>query len=151
MVKQKWKHSVDHTSRIVTNIIDRDKINKPRRRRVKLKAVPRKGEIYWCDYPPPECLHLPEFWKRRPVVILSRNATLRGIVMVVPMTSQEQSDPYLSVQIQSPINSEIVWVICNHITTVAVSRLLPVKGRPVVSRDIYQDILREVLNNLANA
>ena len=59
---------------------------------VRLRFTPRKGEVYWCDYPPPECLHLPEFWKRRPVVIVSRHSALRGVATVVPMTSREQHE-----------------------------------------------------------
>lgn len=124
---------------------------KPRRRRVKLQASPRKGEVYWCDYPPPECLHLPEFWKRRPVVIVSRHATLSGVVTVVPMTSGEQSDLRFSTRVRSPIDGRAAWAVCNHVTTVAVSRLLPAKGRPSVSRDEYREILRKVVDSLATA
>ena len=122
---------------------------KPPRMPVRLRFTPRKGEVYWCDYPPPECLHLPEFWKRRPVVIVSRHTALRGVATVVPMTSREQHDSRFSVQVRSPIDGSDVWAICNHATTVAVSRLLPARGRPSVSRQEYREILEKVIDNLA--
>ncbi len=125
--------------------------DKPQRRHVKLQAPPRRGEVYWCEYPPPECLHLPEFWKRRPVVVISRYTTLRGVVTVVPITSSKQSNRRLSVQIRSPIDGRDAWAICNHITTVAVSRLLPAESRPSVSSEEYKEILRKVCDSLANA
>ena len=116
---------------------------------VRLRFTPRKGEVYWCDYPPPECLHLPEFWKRRPVVIVSRHTALRGVATVVPMTSREQHDSRFSVQVRSPVDGSDVWAICNHATTVAVSRLLPARGRPSISRQEYKEILEKVIDNLA--
>ena len=124
---------------------------KPRRRRVKLQSAPRKGEVYWCDYPPAECLHLPEFWKRRPVVIISRYTTLSGVATVVPLTSREQSDLRFSAQVRSPIDGRATWAICNHATTVAISRLLPAKGRPSVSREEYREILKKIVDSLAIA
>ncbi len=122
---------------------------KPPRRPVRLQSAPRKGEVYWCDYPPPECLHLPEFWKRRPVVIVSRHATLRGVATVVPITSRVQLNLRFSVLLRSPIDGRDVWAICNHVTTVAVSRLLPSHGRPSVSEQEYREILQKVIDSLA--
>lgn len=94
---------------------------------------------------------MPEFWKRRPVVIVSRHTTLRGVATVVPMTSKAQHDPRLSVQVRSPIDGRDAWAICNHMTTVAVSRLLPARGRPLVSQQEYREICQEVIDNLAAA
>ncbi|MCY3876521.1 MAG: type II toxin-antitoxin system PemK/MazF family toxin [Rhodobacteraceae bacterium] len=122
---------------------------RPPRRRVRLQSAPRKGEVYWCDYPPPECLHLPEFWKRRPVVIVSRYATLRGVATVVPITSRVQLNLQFSVLLRSPIDGRDAWAICNHVTTVAVSRLLPSHGRPSVSEQEYREILQKVTDSLA--
>lgn len=122
---------------------------RPPRRQVRLQSAPRKGEVYWCDYPPPECLHLPEFWKRRPVVIVSRHATLSGVAIVVPMTSRAQPNLRISVLLRSPIDGRDAWAICNHVTTVAVSRLLPARGRPSVSGQEYREILQKVADSLA--
>ena len=123
---------------------------KPQRYKPRLKYPPRKGEIYWCDYPPPESVHLPEFWKRRPVVILSRRTTLKGVVTVVPLTSREQTDRRSSVAVCSPIDGRDAWVICTHVTTVAVSRLLPIaRHRIVMSAAKYSEILAKVTDSLA--
>ncbi len=118
------------------------------RRPARLRFRPLKGEVYWCDYPPPESLHLPEFWKRRPVVIISRNATLRGVATVMPMTSSGQQDRRFAVPVGSLIDGRGAWAICNHAATVAVSRLLPVRGRPSVSLPEYEEILQKVIDNL---
>ncbi len=79
-------------------------------------------------------LHVPEFWKRCPVVIVTRHATLRGVVTIVPMTSRKQRDLQASILIRSPIDGSDAWAICNHVTAVAVGRLLPTRGRPLVSQ-----------------
>lgn len=126
-------------------------IEKPRRKPAKLRGTPRKREVYWCDYPPPECLHLPEFWKRRPVVVVSRSATLGGVVTIVPITSKKQDNPHFSVRIRSPIDGRNAWIVCNHVTTMAVSRLLPVHKKPLISKEEYQDVIEKIVGNLARA
>ena len=125
--------------------------DKPPRRRVRLRIPPKKGEVYWCDYPPPLCQHLPEYWKRRPVVIVSRRAPLRGVATVVPITSIRNQDLRVAVQVQSPIDGTAAWAICIHATTVAVSRLRSTRrsGRPSVSPAEYKAIWQKVINNLA--
>ena len=128
-----------------------DMDRKPQRYKPRLKYPPRKREIYWCDYPPPECAHLPEFWKRRPVVVISRRTTLKGVVTVVPLTSREQTDLRASVPVCSPIDGRDAWVICNHVTTVAVSRLLPVaRRRIVIPAPKYSEIMAKVMDSLAS-
>ncbi|MCY4148273.1 MAG: type II toxin-antitoxin system PemK/MazF family toxin [Gammaproteobacteria bacterium] len=126
-------------------------MEKPQRMPVNLRIAPRKSEVYWCDYPSPECLHLPEFWKRRPVVIISRYPTLRGVVTVVPMTSKVQYDPRFSIMVRSPVDGRDAWIICNHVTTVAISRLLPINKRSRISEKEYQDVMDKVAENLARA
>jgi len=126
-------------------------IEQPRERTAKLRAAPRKREVDWCDYPPPVCLHLPEFWKRRPVVVVSRYATLGGVVTVVPITSKRQSNPQLSVGIRSPLDGRNAWIVCNHVTTMAVSRLLPSHGKRLISEEEYRDVMDKIVDNLASA
>ncbi|MCY4303148.1 MAG: type II toxin-antitoxin system PemK/MazF family toxin [Aestuariivita sp.] len=126
-------------------------IEKPQRETVKLQASPRKREVYWCDYPPSECLHLPEFWKRRPVVVVSRHATLSGVVTVVPITSKRQPNPQFSVMIRSPLDGRDAWIVCNHVTTMAVSRLLPSCGKPLISEEEYRDVIDKIIGSLARA
>jgi len=126
-----------------------DMNGKPQRYLPRLKYPPRKGEIYWCEYPKPECLHLPEFWKRRPVVVISRRTTLKGVVTVVPFTSSRKQDPRVSVSVCSPIDGRDAWVICNHVTTVAVSRLTVAGHR--VPEATYSEIQAKVTDSLALA
>lgn len=123
----------------------------PPSRDVRLQYSPRKREVFWCDYPPSRYLHLPEFWKRRPVVIIARHTTLSGVTTVVPMTSSRNQNPELAVAVRSPIDGRDAWVVCNHVTTVAVSRLLPVDsdGSRLVSQQEYEAILQRVIENLA--
>ena len=42
------------------------------------------------------------------------------------------------------------WAICNHITTVAVSRLVPPQGRVIPRMDVkdFQKIVQKVMANL---
>ena len=50
----------------------------------------------------------------------------------------------------SPIDGRDAWVICSHVTTVAVSRLLPVAMRRIVmSEATYSEILAKVTDELA--
>ena len=58
----------------------------------------------------------------------------RGVATIVPMTSRKQRDLRASVLVRSAIDGSDAWAICNHAATVAVSRLLPARGRPSVSR-----------------
>ncbi|MDM9625732.1 type II toxin-antitoxin system PemK/MazF family toxin [Rhizobium sp. S152] len=67
-------------------------------------------------------------WKKRPVIVVSRNAPLRGKVTVLPCTTDEDNarNPAaveLSAEIQAKIDHKRTWVICDHLTTVATSRL----------------------------
>ena len=54
----------------------------------RLRSAPKIKTLYWCDFP--EDAQLPEFWKRRPVVILSHKNTLHGAVTVIPCSTRVQ-------------------------------------------------------------
>ncbi|MDF3812900.1 MULTISPECIES: type II toxin-antitoxin system PemK/MazF family toxin [Rhodopseudomonas] len=60
----------------------------------RLKSAPKIRQLYWCDFP--QDAQLPEFWKRRPVVILSMNATLYGSVVVIPCSTSANQNPKLA-------------------------------------------------------
>jgi len=30
---------------------------------IRIKAAPKVGNIYWCDFHPEGVIHIPEFWK----------------------------------------------------------------------------------------
>jgi mRNA interferase MazF len=92
----------------------------------RLIAAPRIRQLYWCDFP--QDAQLPEFWKRRPVVILSFKNTLHGAVTVVPCSTQAQPGNKWAFPLQTTIDGRAAWAICDKVTTVAVSRLVQDKG-----------------------
>lgn len=100
-----------------------EEAEKPPRVAPKLKARPSIRQLYWCDFP--QDAQLPEFWKRRPVVIVSYKNTLSGAVTVVPCSSQDQTDNEWAVRLKTTIDGGDSWAICDKLTTVAVSRLTP--------------------------
>src|SRR3546814_13095878 len=54
----------------------------------RVTAAPSIRQLYWCDFP--QDAQLPEFWKRRPVIIVSFKNTLHGAVTVVPCSTAAQ-------------------------------------------------------------
>jgi uncharacterized protein YifN (PemK superfamily) len=89
--------------------------------KLRLQAAPKPTQIYWCEYP--EDAIEPEFWKKRPVVIISRNNLLRGPVTVLPMTTGDQTGSKWAVQLVSPLDNELSWIVCNHPATFSTARL----------------------------
>lgn len=55
-------------------------------------AHARIKQIYWCDFHHISCVHSPEMWKKRPVIIISRNNLQKGLVTVVPCTTDPRND-----------------------------------------------------------
>lgn len=92
----------------------------------RLKSAPKIRQFYWCDFP--QDAHLPEFWKRRPVIILSYRNTLHGAVTVVPCSTKAQAGNKWAFPLQTTIDGKAAHAICDKIGTMAVSRLLPAKG-----------------------
>ena len=112
-----------------------------------LKAAPKIRQMYWCDFP--QDAHLPEFWKRRPVLILSKTAKLHGSVTVLPFTTKSQPDNPQAYPLASPIDGQRTWVICDYLTTVAVSRLhMPGRAVPRIGQDDFNRIVALALQGL---
>lgn len=44
----------------------------------RLKHAPKIRQLLWCDFPADA--HLPEFWKTRPVLVISKRTTLKGAI-----------------------------------------------------------------------
>jgi len=93
----------------------------PPRIQPRLKSAPRIRQVFWCDFP--DDAQLPEFWKVRPVLVISKKASLYGSVTVLPFTTKSQPDNPAAYPVKNPTTGRQSWVICNYITTVAVSRL----------------------------
>jgi mRNA interferase MazF len=113
----------------------------------RVKSAPKIRQLFWCDFPADA--QLPEFWKRRPVIVLSMNSTLYGSVVVVPCSTSADQDPKLAFPLRTTIDGRAGWAICDKPTTVAVSRLVPAHG--VVARmpqDEFDEMLAVVLGLL---
>ena len=110
----------------------------------RLTAAPKPRRVYWCDFP--EDAILPEFWKMRPVLILSAKAHLHGVALVVPLTSKAQPDNRLAHAFDSVLpEGGLSWAVCSHVTCVSVARLSLVRGNaPAIPQDDFTAILRMV-------
>lgn len=91
----------------------------------RLIGAPKIRQLLWCDFP--QDAQLPEFWKRRPVIIVSSRNTLHGAVTCVPCSTQSQPGNRWAFPLRTTIDGRAAWAICDKITTLAVSRLLPDK------------------------
>jgi len=94
---------------------------KPPRIEPKLKAEPKIRQLYWCNFP--KDAQLPEFWKQRPVIIISHRNTLKGTVTVISCSTDPQDANPWAVSIKTAFTAEKSWAICDKPYTVAVSRL----------------------------
>ena len=123
----------------------KDMIEKPPRIKPRLRAAPKIGRLYWCDFP--KDAQLPEFWKRRPVVVISYKNTLHGNVTVVPCSTQAQKGEKFAFPLRTTIDNRAAWAICDKPTTVAVSRLLPDKnGVKKLPSEEFNEMLHLVLD-----
>ena len=107
----------------------------------RIKAAPKIRQVFYCDFW--KDAQLPEMWKTRPVVILSYRNMLHGHCLVVPASTDPQvGNPWahkLSFRIDGYRDS---WVICDHPSTVATSRLSALPPPiPRLSEDEFHTIL----------
>lgn len=99
---------------------------KPPRVQPRLRSAPKIRQMYWCDFP--KDAQLPEFWKQRPVIIISHRNTLYGTVTVIPCTTLPPKEEHTFSQkwafsLNTTINDKDGWAICDKPMTIAVSRL----------------------------
>ncbi len=97
--------------------------------RVTLKASPKIRNVYHCAFA--EAALPPEVSKRRPVIVVSYKNSLRGPVLVVPLTTRAQGQDLWAVRLaRNPTPGEAceVWVVCNHLYTVSCARLSATHG-----------------------
>ena len=120
--------------------------DKPPRHPPSLKAAPKVGQLYWCDFP--KDAQLPELWKMRPILMLSHQNHLYGAVTIIPCSSKEQTDNKWAIRLSVSIESDRTsWAICDKPTTVAVSRLKPYRGGPKrLTREEFNIVLAKVLD-----
>jgi mRNA interferase MazF len=117
----------------------------PPRVKPRLIGAPKIRQLLWCDFP--RHAQLPEFWKRRPIIVLSGRNLLHGAVTVIPCSTQPQPGNRWAFPLRTTIDGRVAWAICDKPTTVAVSRLLPDKGgivrMPIVE---FEQMLAVVLD-----
>lgn len=94
---------------------------KPPKKKPQLRSSPKIRQLYWCDFP--KDAQLPEFWKQRPVIILSYRNTLYGAVTVIPCSTDPQTGNPWAVELETEFSRKKGWAICDKPYTVAVSRL----------------------------
>lgn len=120
---------------------------KPPHIKPRLKSAPRIRQVFWCDFPHDSIL--PEFWKKRPVLVLSKNAKLYGNVTVLPFSTKSQPNNPAAYPLQSPIEHKKAWIICNYVTTVSVSRLsCSHSGAPRLSEEEFHKVISLMLKYL---
>lgn len=114
---------------------------------VHLKSAPRIMSVYWCEFP--SDARRPEFWKTRPVIVVSHRNRLDGPVLVVPLTTKNQHGNEWAVRLKtSPKSKEPreSWAVCNHLYTVSCSRLSAFHGHiPRLSPEEFRPIHERVL------
>lgn len=110
-----------------------------------LRAAPKIRQMYWCDFP--QDARLPEFWKRRPVIVVSYKNTLSGAVTVIPCSTLDQAgNPWAVPLSMSMVPGVSSWAICDKPYTVAVSRLLPERtGIPRLPITDFNAVLSKLL------
>lgn len=109
-----------------------------------LTARPKVRQMYWCKFPLDA--QLPEFWKTRPVIIVSHNNSLYGAVTVIACSTKEQKFNRWAYELSNTIDGQRAWAICDKPTTVAVSRLTRDKhGINRVTNDDFDKMLHLML------
>jgi mRNA interferase MazF len=118
---------------------------KPPRVQPRIIAAPKLGQVYWCDFW--RDAQLPEMWKTRPVVVVSYKNLLNGPCLVVPTTTEPQGNsPWAYPLPRDIIDGQSNWAVCNHLYTIAPSRLSQVKGKiPKLTDTDFSEVLKRVL------
>lgn len=117
-----------------------------------INAAPKIRQIYWCEFWKDAIL--PEFWKTRPVIIVSYKNALYGHCLVIPVSTKPENGNNewaykISIEIEEGIKD--CWAICNHPYTVATSRLTQIRGKiPLLPKEDFNQILDRLMKWLAD-
>ena len=127
----------------------------PKKFKPVIKASPRVGDVYWCNFHDETEIELPEMWKTRPCVVVSRKNSLFGKVTVLPFSTSPSNaaDPMTieaSATVQNWLDRKRTWILCDHPCTVATSRLRQVNGGvPKLSPNELKAVLTMMTSALA--
>lgn len=118
--------------------------DRPPRIQPRLVSAPKIRRLYYCDFW--KDAQLPEFWKTRPVVVVSFKDTLHGPCTVIPTSTDPQQGNNWAHEFSVGFDGIQSWAVCNHPVTIAPSRLSQFKGRiPIVPQVDFDAILRLLL------
>lgn len=99
------------------------RVDQPVHVQPRLRNAPRIRQLYWCDFP--NDAQLPEMWKKRPVVIISKVVHYNGTATVLPITTKDQTGNPFAFRLQTRMSQRPAWALCDKITSLAVSRFHP--------------------------
>lgn len=106
----------------------------------RIKAAPKIRQVYWCDLWNDAIL--PEFWKTRPVIVMSYKNALRGPCLVIPTTTDPQDENRWAHRLSVTFNGVQSWAVCNQPSTVSPSRFSQFQGRiPLVPEVDFNAVL----------
>jgi mRNA interferase MazF len=106
----------------------------------RIKTAPKIRQLYWCDFWKDAIL--PEFWKTRPVIVVSFKNTLHGPCLVIPTTTIPQDGNPWAHRLSVVFDGVQSWAVCNQPSTVSPSRFGQFKGRiPLVPETDFNAIL----------
>lgn len=110
-----------------------------------LRLAPKVRDMYWCDFP--EDARLPEFWKRRPVIVVASDRRLYGAVTVIPCSSLDQTGNRWAYELTTTIDGKgPSWAICDKPSTLSVSRLVPAhQGKVRLPQEEFTEVLKLLL------
>jgi mRNA interferase MazF len=119
--------------------------------RIALTSAPRIRAVYWCRFWR-DALR-PEFYKNRPVVVVSRDNRLDGPALVVPLTTKPQGNNKWAYKLTENPNlgkpSIDSWAVCNYIYAVSCARLAQMDGGvPRMKPHDFNEVVRLMLQVL---
>ena len=104
-----------------------------------ITSTPRVGQYFWVDFP--HDAYAPEFVDEHPGIVVRAARGLHDTCIIVPLTSRPQDDArhkhHLATNPNPKGQAEGIeaWAICDHLYTVHIARLRPIKDR--FQRAIY--------------
>jgi len=117
-----------------------------------LESTPRFGQVFWVDFP--QDFISPEFGPPHPGIVIRASRFMDQPCMVVPMTTVDQGNAKYAYELPKNPNPKRdkgrVWVVCDHVYTVAIERLRPMADRyawntiPKISDGDMYEICRRV-------
>jgi len=114
----------------------------------KLKSAPKIRQIYWCDLQ--KDFILPEFHKKRPVLIVSKKIKLYDKVTILPFSTKDQIENKNAINLGNVLqNNQDSWVICDYILTISVGRLQPFNKKILrLPEDKFDQVIELMLSIL---